>query len=618
MEETPSSRHFSASEIARLEDGLPCLAQWSDTLLVPFIVYRLCSARVAWINRRWFLERGFDLARENTRCRVRSWLLEEFAWCVRSGSAGFASDTRTVWADRYGSTDGKSPHGGSGRVATLGRFQAKGIGQTPLVGEGAKAGHTHGCLSLAECVREAIWAEIAAAEFPHGAVPVIAVLDTGLDFSSPDPADQFEQNVGRGLLIRPAVIRPAHAQRAPLFKHPVSGFSNRQSDDVIRTCQVVHHWAVLSRTSNGGSEGLDKFVRSAAEQIAFGQVSRLFSGGYFSSNVSIHGDLLDFGNTHALPNWSRAQVHSRSPGLGDEMRLFPRVLGSLAFYFAKYGQHPDMEALTRRLLMLATKAYTRAWRRYGISLFQAEGLPENVQDTLHNILRKYFAEQQRHRVKYKFGIALGMGALPEAAWLYDALVDEAFPTDTPERRVLSQIVAYLRANHAEPYVALSTAVRLLMPRTGVDRRSLLDTIASAVTRAPAGTGVNIQRLDRLIAEVVGAARRWWPRLPPGYGVIAHTAREGSSALLCAERADGPRAAWLEGITTSPGNLHWFDHRFDKSDFKGLELRESGAYWWAMCPARKAERGVWRAQLPGGEMALPGADVSYPMPAGIWR
>ena len=618
MEEPVLSQDLASGEIAGLEEGLPCLANWSRAALVPFIAHRLCSASVAWINRRWFLERGFNLAEESTLCQVKRWLLDEFAWCVRCGDSGFASDSRTLWADRYGSTDGKSPHGGSGRVATLGCFQAKGIGQTPLVGEGAKAGHTHGCLSLAECLREAIWAEIAAAEFPHGAVPAIAVLDTGLDFSSPDVNDQYEQDVRRGILIRPAVIRPAHAERAPLFKHPVAEFTNRQSDDVMRTREVVQRWASETPMSDKQMGALGRFAQSVAEQIAFGQVHRLFSGGYFSSNVSIQGCLLDFGNMHALPNWARVQVHSKSPGLGDEMRLFPVVLGSLAFYFTKYGPNRDAEGLAKQLLVWTTSAYELAWRRYSGSLFQAESLKGNMQETLHGILRQYFREQQRYRVKYRFGVAKQESALKDAAWLHDALVDEAFPANTSERRVLNQILAHIRANGNDPYVALCTAARLLMPRASVDRRHTLDTLARAVRQSASTTSLRTIALDVIVAEAVSGARRHWANLPIGYAVIAHTAREGSSGLLCAKHADEPRTAWLEGICSGPANLHWLDHRLGRSDFRGLEFHQSGTQWWAMCPAREGKGGGWTARLASGEIPLPKADVSYSSPARTWR
>lgn len=616
MEETVLSRHFSAKEIARLEHGLPRLANWSGALLVPFTAHRLRFAAVAWINRRWFLERGFNLAQEETLRRVCSWLLDEFAWCVRSGSEGFAAYSRTLWADRYGSTGGVAVHGGSGRVATLGCFQAKGIGQTPLVGRGAAAGHTHGCQSIAESLREAIWAEVALAEFPHGAVPVIAVLDTGLDFSSPDPADQFDQGVRRGLLIRPAVVRASHAERAPLFKHPATKFVNRQVDDVARTREVISYWAGTSQEKDTQQLGvLGTFVQSTAEQIAFGQVHRLFSGGYFSSNVGVLGELLDFGNMHALPDWSRAQVLSNRPGLGDEMRLFSRLISSLAFYFTKYHQGGDSESLARDLLTLATSAYKFAWRQYGVALFQVQTLEYDVQEAVHGALRRYFAEQQRHQVMYRFGFATRKGALSEVGWLYDALVDEKYPANRMESRILREIVEQLRKHDVDLYVALSTAARLLMPRLSVDRRKLLDILSTAVPRVP--QSLDPKALDEIVRAAVSGARRHWARLPSGYAVLAHATYEGSSALLCARCRKGPRTVWLEGIRDSSAGLHWFGRRFEEADFRGLDLYQNGAYWWSICPVFQTGDGLWHTHLAGCKVALPGMDVSYPIPGRRW-
>jgi hypothetical protein len=618
VEKTAIERHFSDGEVERLQRSLPRLARWSGALLVPFKAHRLQSAAIAWINRRWFLERGFDLGQVVVLRRLTAWLLDEFAWCVQTSSTSFTADARTLWADRYGSSDGFAVHGGSGRVATVGCFQAKGVGQTPLVGQGAPPGHSHGYIALAECLREAIFAEIAAAEFPHGAIPVVAVLDTGLYFSSPNPADRYDQNVRRGILVRPAVFRPAHAERAPLFKHPIGDFINKQSDDVQRTRDVIAHWTASAssrKDAAADAETLTTWIRAIGEQIAFGQVHRLFSGGYFSSNVSIHGELLDLANMHALPNWSRAQVHSVVAGLGDEVKVLRAPIGALAFYFTKYQRRGYAGALAQHLLESATSQYELAWRRYSLALCQAEGLPPDAQDLLHGIFREYFSQQQRHRVKYRFGVPAPQGSLPAAGWLYEALVSEGFVNDQGERRVLSRAAAQLRRSRADLYVPLSTAVRLLMPRVGIDRRRLLEMLAAAVPRR--GRSLDSKTLDVVVRETVSGARRHWAHLPSGYAVLAHTVCEGSSALLCAQQPKGPRTVWLEGIVGSPASLHWFDSRFEASDFGCLQLRQAGAHWSVMCDAREAEGGVWHACLPCGEVALPPLDVSYAMPARRW-
>lgn len=622
MEETTVSRYFSAGEIVRLERDLPRLEHWSRSLLVPFTAHRIRSPSVAWLNRRWFLERGFDLAQERTLRQVSEWLVEEFAWCVKSGSDGVTADTRTLWADRYGSTQGRSPHGGSGRVATVGCFQAKGIGPTPLVGQGDKPGHSHGCLSVEECLREAIYAEVMAAEFPHGAVPTIAILDTGLHFSSPEPDQLYDQNARRGILIRPAVVRPAHAERAPLFKRPMGNVHNSQAADVQRTRDVITSWvscATHETGTNGAMKPIEALVRAMAQQIAFGQVQRLFSGGFFSSNVSLRGELLDFGNTHALPNWVHAHVLRLDPGFGEEMELIRPLIGSLVFYFAKYhgGEDlRDLESRGERVWTEAKEAYAQTWKRYALSLFHSTGLDGRTQECVHSVLREYFRSQQRHRVTYLLGVSRPHSTLPETGWLYDALLeDEALPSR--EENALRRIAEFLKSDGGSTlYLALGTAVRLLRPRPSIDRRYLLDTLAAAVPHGSARGTVDSVAIARLVQHAISAARRHWPRFPGGYVVLAHTSSEGSSALLCATHPEGPRTVWAEGIRDDSGDLQWFGRRIGVSDLP-QDVHLDDTYWSAMCPARETANGVWHVRLADGEMTLPTWDVEYARPAKRW-
>jgi hypothetical protein len=307
------------------------------------------------VNRRWFQERLFDLQDRYVLSRVCAWLLDDFAY-IAVPDENFTSvlrhDTTTLWADRYGSSQGLSVHGGSGRVSVTGAFQCKGVGPTPLASPYAPSGHSHGCLSFAEAIREAIFAESASAEFPHGALPVIAIIDTGLNFSSPNPDDEYDQNAPRALLVRPWAIRIAHCERAPLFKTSITGFKNVQAVDVLRTKEIIGTWIGSTEPCHHQAAVHQKVLalfEEIVEQIAFGQVHRLFSGGYFSSNLTIHGELLDFGNMHTLPNWNCAQVHSVVEGFGREMRLLRSVVMSLTFHVFKYYQLANYILLSAHL-----------------------------------------------------------------------------------------------------------------------------------------------------------------------------------------------------------------------------------------------------------------------------
>lgn len=611
-------RHFSKSEVALLTTGLPLLNQWSDALLVTFHGRRLRGARVAWINRRWFLERGFDLADSAVGQRMSDWLVDEFAFCVpgsNDSASSFTEESRTLYADRYGGTSGLSPHGGSGRVATFGCFQAKGVGQTPLVGEGAPAGHSHGCLSLAECLREAIYAEVATAEFPHGAIPIIAVLDTGLTFSSPNPDDKYDQHVRRGIAIRPACVRAAHAERAPLFKRSLSGFMNSQQDDVRRTRHVIQRWAIEvgAERNLGGEAALTMFVRAVMRQIAFGQVHRLFSGGYFSQNVTHRGELLDFGNMHALPDWARAQVHSVVAGFGCEPLLIRRVILTLAFYFTKYlKKRGDSTALAQHLSVEAEQTLNLAWHRYALALFGCDE-ESKAAAGLSRILQTYYRSQQRRCVKYRFGIKTGDSLFAPPGWIYDAIVDETYQSETEEYQTCLAIDQLLRLSMTaeQRSIAWQTAARLLQPRPSIYRERLLVQLTglTALDRRE----IDVSQIDAWVRDSIDGARRHWPRLPRGVAVLAHVSNAGSSALLCAA-GNAPPWLWLEGIRDNENILHLFHHRIETTE---LSLQHNGAYCAMKIPAVVDNDGRWNGVLPDQNLCLPMMRTHYPRPASRW-
>jgi len=474
----------SARDVQALESGLPDLSGWSDSLLVPFQVRKLQQACVLWVNERWFLKRGFDLGDSIVRCRLDHWLIENFAWAVprhEDPPTAYGSRSRTWFADRYGSSDGRSPHGGSGRAAVVGCFQAKGIGVTPLASAGGDWGHSHGCCSIEEILREAIYAEICDAEFPHGAVPVIAVLETTLQFTEARPSAPDGVAMRRGIMVRPAVIRPAHAERAPCFRRSQQAFTNIQQVDVQRTRDVVRHWSSIGHHGEGGRRDcvLLDLVRRVAQQVAFGQVHRLFNGGYFSSNLTIDGCLLDFGAARALPNWGYAQTIDHALGFGREMTIVEHMTESLAFHFLKYAA-PDAVIPAAALLMEADIAYKTAFQReclglWGLQDADDRGLAEGVVAPLRN----YFLAQQRICNNYRhLDVRL-------QRWLYDDLSDTSVHAKkgSPEQLTLGMIDEALMAHFGSSETgemrrrqAWACAKWQLRPRDSLYREPLQDRI----------------------------------------------------------------------------------------------------------------------------------------------
>ncbi len=525
-------------------------------MLVPVELRRLAGARVVWLNKRWFLGRQIDVEDTGIERRVIRWLVAEFGYAnprADDPPGSFADRTRTLHADRYGSTSGMSPHGGSGRAVVSGCFQAKGIGVTPLVGVGAHAGHAHGCCSLEDGIREAIYSEVCAQEFPHGSIPMIAILDTGLTFSSPDATEIFDQGARRCIVIRPSTIRAAHAERAPFFKKSISGYVNSQSADVQRTRDVVRHWHEVSLNRLHDVPTIEDFVRRLAEQVAFGQVNRLFNGGYFSSNISISAALLDFGNMHALTDWSKATVLGNTPGFGEERQIIRRMIGSLVFYFRKYtdgdSNRPDEETLMR----CYDRTHGKCFDRECLKMWNLEVLAgSRAGEAILAPVRRYFEQQQKQRIVYEFGkVKERCAAASAAAWLGNSAHSPKFP-DSQEARTIEEVDRAIRRHFGhspegrrQTKGAWRSAQRYLRPRDSLDRGRLLADVHRTVRR---WTGQpDSETIERLIADAIDAGRRHWPRLPSNFVVEGHVTRNGSSALICTRIPDGNRLIWIEGI-----------------------------------------------------------------------
>lgn len=516
------------------------------------------------------------------RARVIDWLLADFGYGIPrpdDPESAFGEDSRLMLADRYGSTSGLSVHGGSGRAVIAGCFQAKGVGPTPLVGIGGHPGHSHGCTSIEENVREAIYGEICAAEFPHRAIPVVAILDTGLMFSSPDATELFDQEVRRGILIRPAMLRAAHAERAPLFKRSANGYVNLQSDDVRRVRDVVERWDDFGTTEESA---LIDFFKKIAAQVAFGTVHRLFNGGYFTSNISISGALLDFGNMHALDDWTRACVLSNTPGFGSEWLTIRRAISSLAFFFCKYCSD-EYRSLEGHVLQAFRSSYNLV---FDLECLRIWNLQDQMGSGLANdvlaIIKKYFADQQKKVTAYKFGKKIDSSKTTNG-WLFDGYrgSDSAGAT---EARVLQDLNRLIRRNfpcEQEWYVALSTktAARYLRPRSSINRAYLLTQIRDIVASASMSTLAD--NISSFIDEAIDRGRRHWPRLPADLLVLAHVSRRGCSALACVDRF-GKNMFWLEGLMLG-GALYFFGQRIPPDSLSDFRVSIAEGVWSVVVP-----------------------------------
>ena len=624
MPDAPSlSTSLTPQEVALLEQALPRLADWSEKILVPFSVRQLRHCEVVWINERWFLQRGLDVTEESTRHRLSNWLCEEFGYAAPRQEDSFEAYTeqsKTFHADRYGSLNAREVHGGSGRAAIVGCFQAKGIGVTPLAGAGADWIHSHGCASLEEAIREAIYAEVLAAEFPYSAIPIIAILDTGLTFSRPSSEHPEEALMRRAIILRPSVVRPSHAERAPLFRKSLTGRLNSQKDDARRCRDVVGLWIQLVRSND--APNIAELITRIVQQIVFGQVNRLFSGGYFSSNLTIDGALLDFGGTRALPNWINYRFVPHTPGFGEEMTYMMGLIQSLVFHFNKYRTAECPPLPPAPILLDHAKAvYDQAFQREAQKLW---GLENETNAALiaciTNSLRKYFLLQQRTRLNYYQSARL------DKRWLYDVMIGDSAkePRDSAEEATLEAVSRGLSdhfgdgsANREKRHHTWMTAVRLLMPRNEIDRDSMQKRIYREISPDGLGSKPNADVIRDLISSIVGNSRRFWADLSTNLTVIGHVSSGGCSALFCEQVATGAKVLWLQGVLCGD-RLRLFTNWLVREDLESCNLKINDGCWSAQIIALDFHPLLNNVlNVISKEILIPKMQVVYPKIALRW-
>lgn len=545
----------------------PRLEALGPNLLVPFAAHRLPAARVLWINERWWTERGADVGEPQERRRLDDWLLENYAYCVKTPdlAAHLSADTAVFYADRYGATGG-AHHGGSGRCGVRGMLNVKGVGPTPLVGAKHNVDwiHSHGCAWVEEAVREAIASEVAHAEFPHGAVPTVAIIDCGLD-----PSLSYNQH--RALILRPNFVRLAHLERSGFFGdagHPDAD----QYKDALRTRDALDNvWGPSARREELGvrSASLAEAIVRLADQLAFGYAHRLFIGGVSSSNLTIDGQIVDFGLFTSVSSWRRTHGQLALPAFGEEWSSLIELVRSVSFFQNKHlGHAADLNAI-------ASEASARLYR--GFEIFAAQGVgmdpdgPNDLREAIVAILRGYFAEQNKTA-----DLLRRKGRRP---WLYAALAGGG---DAAAKAAAEQLRRAIQPGETPEGTALWEALRrFLLPRPWLH----WDRIHHKVRQL---TAANYRRTDfpavvqAFVDKGLSRSRRLWPNLAAGDVVLAQTVQTACSALWCWNTLDRAFVLHLEAVATPR------DQRLFGRLARGFPLPD---------PIRRGDTLIWR--LPVG-------------------
>lgn len=459
------------------------------------------NARLLWLNPRAAAQsprlRGLDPeARREFVLRSCAYLIAE----ATSGDVPAAGDKTTyAFADRYGG-ERIGVHGGSGRGVIINGFHVKGVGRTGLLGLDSNPMHTSGGAYLEEAVREAIFSEICAMEYPARAVPIVAIIDTGQNVVWDTSAGPKRES--KVLIVRPCVLRPAHLERAVLY---VSRDRWCGADDASRVAARVSALYDLMGTK-AVAQALTTWASSWAEQMAYGFVHRLPHAGHSTSNLTMSGALLDFGACTAVPSWARFLLMMQ-----DGQRFgpdFSEVIQALRSLIANIYFSTDVVAMSREEIAQASERVRHAFeRRFILEVLKVSGLCDedalalldgDGHETLFRLAREAFVDPQREL----FNLTK-VPPVPRRGFDFASLHTPSCPVSL--KGLQERVINRLGSDSIE--AARARAAFIGRPRMQLYRESLKDRIYSAVETEHGTEDEQLKRIADFINIEIAAGRR---------------------------------------------------------------------------------------------------------------
>ena len=220
---------------------------------------------------------------------------------------------------------------------------------------------------------------------------------------------------------------------------------------------------------------------------------------------------------------------------------------------------------------------------------------------------------------YQFGEIVQSSTSSQPPWLYDHLMDEQGSASVLAEALVVSVRAAFYGHFKSAAVAqdrwdlaLSTACRLTMPRSEVDRLKLMKELRGLANAASPKSHDIESKVDDLICT----GRRHWKRLPSHLSVRAHVTCSGSSALFCREVGRERDAIWIEGIL-SPRGLICFDQILPLADNAQAEIVPP--LWSATIYVERYSPEVEQSiSWGGGTLTIPAMRVVYRKPARHWQ
>lgn len=474
---------------------------------VPVLLRRVSDARVIWLNNRVMRRDPMFRSCGGTARDYGRHILMSCGYAINGESK---RECAVGIADRYGGA-GIGNNGGSGRAVIVNGYSVKGIGRTPLLSLSGDDWHTWGGAFLDECVRETILSEIVDAEFPGGAIPTIAIIDTGR---------RAEWRAGKRviagrccLLVRPCMLRAAHFERAPLFVEYDADQRKAGYRDVMR---VRHTFDVVAKLLGWRRlcAMFRRFWMVWAEQLAYAFVHMLPHGGDTTSNIAFDGRLLDFGGMVAVPSLGRISISLGFPGCGTGIALLSQSMRVQVAQLLRYCEVESREEIPREVarLMISVKerylvsTYRELLRLGGLSRQQAAGaLACERARELMAVLGDALAHYQRDR----FAVFDGTPT-PRVEWEFWKLWDSRPPVHL--LRLRRWLESYYGCSMARPdaerlfavFSERSAAIAETRSELYIERKGELKL---ALNGGASDLRITEEHVDQIISETICRNRR---------------------------------------------------------------------------------------------------------------
>lgn len=525
---------------------------------VPVVLQRLKSARLLWLDRKaaisdpTYAELGSDMESYESK------LLETCAYAVPvSGDQFDPTDQIVAYADRYGGL-GIGDNGGSGRAAVIGSYLVKGVGRTSLISAGTDSNHASGGAYLEEAVRETIYCEVVRAEHPHSAVPVLAIIDTGIEH---DFGFKIERRV---LLVRPCFIRPAHYLRA------ITYMSGNPTEGALDHARVKHMFRQTVELI-GKQEFIDRYSTlwiNWAAQLAYGFIHRLVHGSYSESNICFDGKMLDFGATSAVPSWGDAALMLFRQTFKNLQWLSQNVMHSNSYFF---GRHLDPDLDDAAVIKELRDRITHTFRTtVVVEMLRLAGLHRDMADSAAldeqwwPLAQKLIGHYQREQLEMADGAPKSF--LP---WDFDKLWQTDVP---PHLKPLRDAIDGLIPPGQRALAARRCSL-LATSRPGLYREEVKHEIYQKIDPSMTGQEVERNKIENFILMRVAENRRD-SRVSAAEAVCVGFALNNGVSYAIFQHADGslfaidehePSARFTVARLT-PGSMHFRDA--GRSAFRG--------------------------------------------------